>query len=120
MDARLSVKALAATGASLLLLLAAACGREQGDEADPANRVALPKTANGSQQAGITPMAERVAVLGILNKRNGITRDIRVRPGQSVRLSNAIVRLRACESTAPWESERLTGAFIQLDVQQPD
>jgi hypothetical protein len=120
MDARLSVKALAASCASLMLLLAAGCGREQGDEGDPANRVALPKAANGSQQAGITPMAERVAVLGILNKRNGITRDIRVRPGQSVRLSNAIVRLRACETTAPWENEKLTGAFIQLDVQQPD
>lgn len=65
-------------------------------------------------------MAERVAVLGILNKRNGIVRDVRLAPGQSVRWNNAIVRLRACETTAPWESEKLTGAFVQLDVQQPD
>src|SRR4029453_1554266 len=28
--------------------------------------------------------------------------------------------LRACETTAPWEQEKLTGAFIQLDVQRPD
>ena len=65
-------------------------------------------------------MAERVAVLGLLNKRNGIVRDVRLRPGQSVRWTNAIVRLRACETTAPWENEKLTGAFLQLDVQQPD
>ena len=65
-------------------------------------------------------MADRVAVLGLLNKRNGIVRDLRLRPGQSVRVRDAIVRLRACESTAPWESEKLTGAFVQLDVERPD
>ena len=30
------------------------------------------------------------------------------------------MRLRACETTAPWEEEKLTGAFVQVDVQQPD
>ena len=65
-------------------------------------------------------MAERVAVLGFLNKRNGIVRDLTLKPGQSVRLNDAIVRLRACETTAPWENEKLTGAFVQLDVQRPD
>ena len=118
MDARLSVKAAAVTAASLLLLMAG-CGRKE-EEAEQ-NRAALPKaTVQPGQQTGVTPMADRVAVLGILNKRNGITRDIRIKPGQSVRLNNAIVRLRACETTAPWESEKLTGAFVQLDVQQPD
>ena len=71
-------------------------------------------------QAGVTPMAERVAVLGVLNKRNGIVRDVALQPGQSVRWKDAIVRLRACETTAPWEQEQLTGAFVQLDVQRPD
>ena len=65
-------------------------------------------------------MAERVAVLGFLNKRNGIVRDLTLKPGQSVRVNDAIVRLRACETTAPWENEKLTGAFVQLDVQRPD
>lgn len=69
---------------------------------------------------GVTPMAERVAVLGLLNKRNGIVRDLVLRPGQAVRVRDAIVRLRACETTAPWEREQLTGAFVQLDVQRPD
>ena len=113
------MKAVAVTAASLLLL-AAGCGRKQEEDAEQ-NRAALPRaTVAPGQQAGVTPMADRVAVLGILNKRNGITRDVRIKPGQSVRLNNAIVRLRACETTAPWESEKLTGAFVQLDVQQPD
>ena len=65
-------------------------------------------------------MPQRVAVLGILNKRNGIEKDIALHPGQSARWKDVIVRLRACEATAPWEEEKLTGAFVQLDVQRPD
>ena len=65
-------------------------------------------------------MAQRVAVLGILNKRNGIAQTVALHPGQSVRWKDMIVRLRACETTAPWEEEKLTGAFVQVDVQQPD
>jgi hypothetical protein len=68
----------------------------------------------------VTPMPERVAVLGLLNKRNGLSRDLRMHPGQAVRVGNVIVRLRACEATAPWESQKLTGAFVQLDVQGRD
>jgi hypothetical protein len=67
-----------------------------------------------------TPMAERVATLGLLNKRNGIARDIILRPGQSVRVGDVIVRLRACETTAPAEPEQLTGAFVQADVRGRD
>ncbi len=65
-------------------------------------------------------MAERVAVLGLLNKRNGIERDLTLRPGQAVRVGDVIVRLRACETTAPWEIQQLTGAFVQLDVRGSD
>jgi hypothetical protein len=68
---------------------------------------------------GTTPMAERVAVLGLLNKRNGLSRDLTLRPGQAVRVGDVIVRLRACETTADWEIQRLTGAFVQLDVRNP-
>ena len=69
---------------------------------------------------GATPMAQRVAVVGLLNKRNGASRDLTLKPGQAVRIGDAIVRLRACETTAPWEQEQLTGAFVQLDVRQLD
>lgn len=65
---------------------------------------------------GTTPMAERVAVIGLLNKRNGILRELEMKPGQAMRVGDAIVRLRACETTAPWEVQTLTGAFLQLDV----
>lgn len=69
--------------------------------------------------AGTTPMPERVAVLGLLNKRNGISRDLTLKPGQAVRVKDVIVRLRACERTPPWEIDQLTGAFVQVEVQQP-
>jgi hypothetical protein len=67
-----------------------------------------------------TPMRQRVAVLGLLNKRNGISRDLRMHPGDAVRVGDVIVRLRACETTAPWEPEKLTGAFVQVDVHGRD
>lgn len=67
-----------------------------------------------------TPMKQRIAVLGLLNKRNGISRDLRMHPGDSVRVGDVIVRLRACETTAPWEPEKLTGAFVQVDVHGRD
>lgn len=66
---------------------------------------------------GVTPMAERVAVLGLLNKRNGESRDLTLKPGQAVRAGNVVVRLRACERTGPWEPEQYTGAFVQVDAQ---
>ena len=69
------------------------------------------QAAPGRQlEPGTTPMNQRVAVLGFLNKRNGISRDITLRPGQAIRLQDALVRLRACETTPPWEFDKLTGA----------
>jgi hypothetical protein len=108
------------TAAPLLIALAlAACGKgaKQQNASAPAARQAA-STAHG--EGGVTPMAQRVAVLGILNKRNGIVQDIALHPGQSARWKDVIVRLRACETTAPWEEEKLTGAFVQVDIQQPD
>lgn len=89
-------------------------GGEQPKESAPAPVKAAPLAP------GTTPMNERVAVLGILNKRNGISREIRLKPGQAVRADDLIVRLRACETTPPWEFDQLTGAFVQVDVQQPE
>jgi hypothetical protein len=69
---------------------------------------------------GGTPMAQRVAVLGLLNKRNGETREVTLKPGQSTRMGDVVLRLRACEQTAPWEQEQLTGAFVQVLVRGAD
>ncbi|TCP94031.1 hypothetical protein C8J42_101488 [Sphingomonas sp. PP-CE-1A-559] len=69
---------------------------------------------------GGTPMAQRVAVLGLLNKRNGETREVTLKPGQATRMGDVVLRLRACEQTAPWEQEQLTGAFVQVLVRGVD
>lgn len=69
---------------------------------------------------GGTPMSQRVAVLGLLNKRNGESRNLTLRPGQATRIGDVVVSLRACERTAPWEEEQLTGAFAQVIVRGPD
>ncbi len=87
---------------------------KQQAEAEP-DTVDIPQVLE-KDAPGTTPMTQRVAVLGFLNKRNGITQDLRLRPGQAVRVGDVIVRLRACETTAPWEVQQLTGAFVQLDV----
>ena len=75
----------------------------------------VPQEVGGIE--GATPMAERVAVVGLLNKRNGLVRELEMKPGESVRVGRAIVRMRACEMTAPWEDPPETGAFVQLTVQ---
>ena len=63
-----------------------------------------------------TPMEERVATLGIINKRNNISQDIELTPGETRRVDDVVVRLSACERTAPWESPAETGAFVQVFV----
>jgi hypothetical protein len=92
--------------------------QDNGQAAAEPQTVDIPQTVT-SEAPGTTPMAQRIAVLGLLNKRNGIERDLTLKPGQAVRVGDVIVRLRACETTAPWEIQQLTGAFVQLDVADP-
>ncbi len=98
---------------------------EAESEAAPTAAAEAPKTTapavpDRPLATAETPMAERVAVLGLLNKRNGVARDVTLRPGQAVRIGEVIVRMKACESTASWEDQKLTGAFVQLDVRNRD
>lgn len=107
--------------ASVLALAACAPqGAEQQNEqnTEEIQTVDVPQTVT-QLPAGTTPMAERVAVLRLLNKRNGQMREFSLRPGQAIPLGDVIVRLRACETTAPWEVQQLTGAFVQVDVRDP-
>ena len=101
--------------------LLAGCGRDvpdpkakSRDEPEP-ETVDIPQTVT-ALAPGTTPMSQRVAVIGLLNKRNGISRDLTLKPGQALRAGDVIVRLRACETSAPWEIQKLTGAFVQVDV----
>ena len=113
----MGVRKAALTLAGLVIL----GGCDRGIEEPPeGNAVTVEVPRSAAEQPGVTPMAERVAVLGLLNKRNGIVRDLTLRPGQAIRVKDVVVRLRACETTAPWEREKLTGAFVQVDVQRPD
>ena len=70
-------------------------------------------------QPGIgTPLEDRVATLGLINKRNNISQDIELKPGESRRIGDVIVRLQSCERTPAWEDPAETGAFVQVLVNE--
>jgi hypothetical protein len=105
-----------------LLAMLAACGSSEDETLTPAKSGEAVSTndkivAMSGATIG-TPMAERVAVLGLLNKRNGQTRDVELKPGEAIRFDKVVIRLRACEKTAPWENQPDEGAFVQLLVNE--
>jgi hypothetical protein len=125
--------------AAVLLLVVAVGGWfgwrawQGGDAAPAAAMQELPEEGQGAETVetvqvdqpaivtvGTTPMRERVAVLGLLNKRNGRARDVTLKPGQGMEIGDVRLHLRACERTAPWENDQLTGAFVQVDVRGAD
>jgi len=67
---------------------------------------------------GATPMDERVATIGLLNKRNNVSKDFELKPGESVEDGPVIITLAACERTAPYELPSQTGAFVQVDIME--
>ena len=109
----------------LLAVMAAGCSEGESDSASSSN---LPDTGSDGAEAiggggppgalgeSTTPMDERVATLGLLNKRNNLSEDIELKPGESSEIGPVIVTLAACERTAPWEMPQETGAFVQVDV----
>ncbi len=86
----------------------------------PTNPIVAPTAKPVEPDKADTPMADRLATIGILNKRNGLSRDLTMKPGQAVRIGDLVVRLKACETTADWESDPLTGAFVQVIVHGAD
>ncbi|BEV01828.1 DUF2155 domain-containing protein [Novosphingobium olei] len=114
----------AAKPAFVLLLGAAVVsgckGQEEAAPPPEATQTAGPAaSASGVVESEYgTPVKDRVATLGFLNKRNNITQDLVLRTGESRRIGNAIVRLATCEKTAPWEDPPETGAFVQLYVEE--
>lgn len=113
----------AAIAASCLM---ASCGgappeAEPSDEATaiPAE-LAAPDSVEIAEDAESlgTPREDRVATLGLINKRNNVSRDIEIRPGEAKRVGNVVMRLATCERTPPWEAPAQTGAFVQVIVQQ--
>lgn len=105
-----------------LLAALALAGCDRGNQTQATSNIPQITRAEGARGEmggieGATPMAQRVAVLGLLNKRNGLVQDLEMKPGDTVRVGRTIVKLSACEQTAPWEDPPETGAFVQLTVQ---
>lgn len=87
------------------------------DDATPA-AAAPASTAAPVDDYGATPMKERVAVIGLLNKRNNVSEEIKLKPGEAREIGAVIIRVSACERTAPWELPQQTGAFVQVDIRE--
>jgi hypothetical protein len=64
-----------------------------------------------------TPMKDRVATLGLLNKRNNLSQDVVMKPGETRRIGNIVLKLAACEKTLPWEKPADEGAFVQVFIE---
>lgn len=63
----------------------------------------------------VTPIKDRVLVVGALAKRTGETRFLTLKPGQYVDFAGIRITARTCETTPPWEWPKLSGAFLQVD-----
>lgn len=110
--------------ASLLAAAAlASCAKEPPPprpvETEVPEALRAPRIVRPIEEAEGTPMKDRVAVIGVLNKRNNLSRDFTLKPGDARRWGDVIVRLAACERTAPWEFPQQTGAFAQVFVNSP-
>ena len=117
---------LRAAGLLLSFAMLAGCDAEAPPQQPQTPATAVPEDIEAAElpdipqdEVGIgTPLEERVATLGLLNKRNNLTEDIELSPGQSRRVGDVIVRLHSCERTAPWEMPKETGAFVQVLVKE--
>jgi len=105
------------------LLALGSCGGSKNAEAPPPSE-ATQGAGSSANASGVvesefgTPVNDRVATLGFLNKRNNITQIVQLKAGESRRIGNAIIKLASCERTAPWEDPPETGAFVQLFVEE--
>jgi hypothetical protein len=117
-----------ATGLCAVLAAACALGACSKQSEDPAasksNEVPASVT-KGAAAAGAavetkygTPVKDRVATLGLLNKRNNLTQDLVLKVGEARRIGNLVVRLSTCERTLPWETAPETGAFVQVYAEE--
>jgi hypothetical protein len=101
------------------LFLTACQGGAGGDSSDKDVAKPAAKPAGGAveNQFG-TPVKDRVATLGIINKRNNLVQDITLKSGEQRTVGNVVVKMAACEKSAPWERPQEVGAFVQVFVQE--
>jgi hypothetical protein len=118
------MKARTIAALSLLAILGA-CGTgepepEAQDTGVPdaiAGMQAGPAQVARGQEIG-TPNKDRVVTLGVLNKRNNLTQDLVMKPGESRRLGNLVIKVATCEKSLPWERPQDEGAFVQVFVEE--
>jgi len=109
---------------ALPLLALSACNRGSNEAAEAvATEVPKSFTSQGAGAPAVeseygTPVKDRVATLGLLNKRNNLTQDVVLKVGEAKRIGNVIVKLATCERTLPWETPPETGAFVQVFVEE--
>jgi hypothetical protein len=109
---------------SALMLMLAGCSQEP-DAPGPAP-TEVPKSVIGNNNPNLatiesaygTPVKDRVGTIALLNKRNDLITDVKLKPGESRRVGNVVVKLATCERTLPWERPAETGAFVQLYVEE--
>jgi hypothetical protein len=108
--------------AALALLALAACSGEPAPEVEATE---VPKAVAGKAAAGPvveseygTPVKDRTATIGLLNKRNNLSQDVVLKTGEAKRIGNVIIKLATCERTLPWERPPETGAFVQVFVEE--
>ena len=76
-----------------------ACDRANNGKRPGETSAQLAKSDRVRQEVGgiegATPMDQRVAVVGLLNKRNGLVRDLEMKPGDTVRAGQPLFTLSA-------------------------
>lgn len=119
-----AMRAAHLVGLAVSLAALSACNRSTNDAAE-AVATEVPKSFNspGANAQVVeneygTPVKDRVATLGLLNKRNNLTQDVVLKVGEAKRIGNVIVKLATCERSLPWETPPETGAFVQVFVEE--
>jgi hypothetical protein len=108
----------------LALTLLSSCNRGSNDAAEArATEVPTSFTSPGANTQVVeseygTPVKDRVATVGLLNKRNNLSQDVVLKVGEAKRIGNVIVKLATCERSLPWETPPETGAFVQVFVEE--
>ena len=109
--------------AFVAVALLAGCGGNADDKAgaeavQAAGSTSAKAAGAAVVESGATPVDQRVATIGLLNKRNNLTQDLLLKSGESRRVGNVIVKLSVCERTKPWEKPEEEGAFVQVFVEE--
>ena len=109
-----------------LVLLAGLAGCKGNNDNAEAVATEVPKDVAVNAAAQVveseygTPVKDRVATIGLLNKRNNLSQDIVLKTGEAKRVGNVVVKLATCERSLPWERPPETGAFVQVFVEERD